>query len=92
MLTGGNAEGKVAEDRIIRPVGKAHVLKDHLSTTTRHVRTSALGLGDLEGLLHQLANAFHSRQPTLNLGETLRQLTQRVEQTLGGKDECGEGA
>ena len=92
MLARGDAEGQVAEDRIVRPIGKAHVLEDHLTATATRVRESALRLSDLEGLLHQLADAFDSRQPTLDLGETLRQLTQRIEQALGGKDEGGEGA
>ena len=92
MFSGGDAEGEVAEDRIVRPIGEAHVLEDHLAATATHVGENPFGLSDLEGLLHQLADAFDRREPTLDLGETLRQLTQRIKQALGGQDEGGEGA
>ena len=82
MLSRSDAEGKIAEDGLIRPVREAHVVEDHFAATASNVRINPLGLGDFEGLLHQLTDSFHSSQSALNLREALGQLTQRIKQTL----------
>ena len=90
MLARSNTEGEVAQDRLIRPVAEADVLENHLPQPGRTQRSGVGILHDLQGLLHQLTDALHGRQTTLNLGEPFRQLTQRIKQTLGIEDEGGE--
>ena len=90
VLARSNAEGEVAQDRLIRPIAEADVLENHLPQAGRTQRSGVGILHDLQGLLHQLTDALHGRQTTLNLGEPFRQLTQRIKQTLGIEDEGGE--
>ena len=90
MFPGRNAEGEIAQDRLIRAVTEADVFENHF---TQSGGTEGSGIGilhDLQGLLHQFTDPLHRRQATLNLGEALRQLAQRIEQTLGIENERGE--
>ena len=92
MFAGGDPEGEILQDRLIRPVAEADVVEDDLSDAVAVERSRITGLQDLERLLHQFTDALHGRQAALDLRESFRQLPQRIEQALGVKDEGGEDA
>ena len=100
MLARGDAEGEVAEDRVVRAVGEADLLKNHLAGTGP-LAAAADGGGravtggqicDFDRLLEQLADALNGGEAALDLGEAFSQLAQGIEQPLGIEDEGGEGA
>ena len=94
MLARCNAETEVLDDRLVRAIGEMNVFEHHFPPR-RPDELKGLGGGgglrasgghglrlDLEGLLEQLTNALHRRQPTLDLREAFRHLAKRIKQTL----------
>ena len=100
MLTGGDPEGEVREDRVVRPVGEGDVLKDDLTGAAHLAARADRGgralvegqLLNLDGLLEQFTDPLNGGEAPLDLGEALRQLAQGVKEALGIKDEGGQGA
>ena len=88
MFAGADVQVQVLQDRLIRPVGKAHILKNHLALGLQ--AAGAAAINDLLVFIKQFANAFDSGEAALELREALRQLTQGIKQPLGVKDEGGE--
>ena len=88
MFAGSDVQIQVLENRLIGPVGKVNIVKNHLPL--RLQAAGAAAVNDLLMFIKEFANAFHRGESGLELGEALRQLPQGIKQPLGIKDEGGE--